>query len=92
MSEIAGALNLLGSITTCQTIQYPSGRWGFVGLVPIELSYIQLNGDPPTAEQANDIRKFGPGLVRSCKRRAWDTEELALEALRLFQEREAQRQ
>src|SRR5689334_5104619 len=77
MSELASSLQMLGAIKDCFCIEFPSKRWGFVGQVPAVLSYEQLNGDPVTQEQFDDIRKFGPGLVRSCRRRSWPTREAA---------------
>lgn len=51
MGELASLVKM--RITSTHLIQYPSGRWGFVGRVPIVLAY-----ENPTPEQLEN-RKFG---------------------------------
>ena len=63
----------------CHLIQYPSGRWGFVGCVPQRLAYDGSAEDMATAALC------GPGLAakiaarhgRTFKVLAWDTEAQA---------------
>lgn len=33
----------------CHVIDYPSGRWGFVGRVPAELAFVRRDGAPMSA-------------------------------------------
>ena len=74
-------------LPTNSLIQYPSGRWGFVGRVDAELAYVDAaTGGPATPEQMKDARQFGPRLAR-VKERAWDTAEEALAAARAVGER-----
>jgi len=63
-------------MTSHHLIQYPSGRWGFVGRVPQVLAH---EGD---ADLLDCARLSGPGLARKIAERegrhfatlAWDTE------------------
>lgn len=63
-------------------IQYPSGRFGFVGKVPQELAH---RGHPDDLEIA---RICGPGLARKFAARnsrvfeslSWETKEAAIQA------------
>lgn len=54
-------------------IQFPSGRWGFVGSVPPSLAF---EGSP---EEIAKALKFGPGFAKVTTR-SWETEQAALEA------------
>jgi len=61
-------------------IKFPSGKWGFVGSVPVNLRY-----DPtPTAEQVVEIKQVStPALVLKrygIKTRVWNSREEAIEA------------
>jgi hypothetical protein len=67
---------------------WPSGKFGFVGSIPVELAYIYKDGSFPISEQdAKDIRQFGPGLVmksRGIQVRSWESRDAAIaEATRL---------
>jgi hypothetical protein len=63
------------------TIQYPSGRWGFVGHVPMQLAHTALDGSPLDTETANLIQRHGPGMFKSkAKSVAFDTEAEAIAA------------
>ena len=44
-------------------IQYPTGRWGFVGDVPMGLAYVQADGQPLTEDQMDAIQQCGPGIL-----------------------------
>lgn len=57
-------------------IQYPSGRWGFVGKVPAELAFTALDGGTPDPEQVKIACAFGPSLAK-VKARTWATAEEA---------------
>jgi hypothetical protein len=61
-------------------IQYPTGRWGFVGLVPAELAYTQQNGQTPTPNQLELASLRGPGIV-GLRPMTWETREAAEGAL-----------
>lgn len=50
-------------------MQFPSGKWGFVGSVPIELSYEPYKG---SYEEA--LKMVNASLARFLKRKAWDSE------------------
>lgn len=58
-------------------IQYPSKRFGFVGMVPSVLAY-----SGATEKELSDIKKFGPALVMksnpAIKALSWDSEKEAL--------------
>ena len=45
-------------------IQYPSGRWGLAGVIPVRSAYTQKDGSDLTDDQAELIRSHGPGLIR----------------------------
>jgi hypothetical protein len=53
-------------------IQYPSGRWGYVGRVPIELAYV----DGTTQEEIEQGKLFGERF--GPKIRIFDTENEAI--------------
>lgn len=66
-------------IRSAHLIQYPTGRFGFVGAVPADLAYIGTDGQPLTAELYAKVRDFGPGMFRDAvKTRTWPTREAAL--------------
>lgn len=62
-------------------IQYPTGRWGFVGKVPANLAWRRRDGAPMTADDWHTVRycmapgSFGYGSV------TFETEEAAKAAL-----------
>ena len=69
------------NFNSASVIQFPSGKWGFVGRVPAALSF--------EYESEDDVRNAaacGPGLARRIAERAgrrfgtrvWDTKEEAL--------------
>jgi hypothetical protein len=63
------------------TMQYPSGRWGFVGGVHPHLGYINEDGSPPTEKQIATIRHSGAGFTNPrIKSRTFATKEEALAA------------
>ena len=70
---------LTGALPENVLIQFPSGRWGFVGHVDSRLSYTMLDGSPVTAEAAAIVSGFGPALAK-VRTRAWETPEAALAA------------
>ena len=63
-------------------MKYPSGKWGFVGHVPIELAYIHSDGHALTESEQKDIATASfPAMA--CKRygvqkRIWDSEQGAI--------------
>ena len=61
-------------------IQYPTGRWGFVGRVPVALGCVQQNGQAPTPKQADAVAHCGPGIV-GLRPRTWESREAAEGAL-----------
>lgn len=69
--------------SAAHVIQYPSGRWGFVGKVPASLAYeYDSEDDVMTALQ------IGPGIAariaakagRTFKTRSWSSQDEALAA------------
>lgn len=66
-------------------IDYPSGRFGFVGRVPAVLGYARIDGAPLTAQDAADLAHVGPGFLKyRIRGRSWATEaEARAEAARL---------
>jgi hypothetical protein len=67
----------LAKINTCNLIQYPSGRWGFVGKVPAVLAFINKEtGEAPTDEQVAKANSFGVRFS-GLKTRSWATKEEA---------------
>ena len=63
-------------------IQYPTGRYGFAGSVPIDLAYVYHTGENLTDEMAAKIAKFGPGLYKKkVKSLSFDSESDAIFAL-----------
>jgi hypothetical protein len=60
--------------------QHPSGRWGFVGSVPMDLAFVDpVDGGPPDPAEAAKRASFG-GRFGNVKRRSWATREDALAA------------
>jgi hypothetical protein len=81
--KIASPLTVPGRIRGVTLLQYPSGRWGFAGRVPMDLSYRNKDGSPITEELADSIRSFGPGLFKNkVDSVSFDTAEDAIEAAR----------
>jgi hypothetical protein len=66
-----------------QLIQFPSGRWGFVGRVPATLAYICKDGSTPSKQQFENAHIAGPHFA-GLKARAWDTRSEAETALEEF--------
>ena len=62
-------------------MQFPSGRWGFVGHVDTRLAFVQADGSAPTDKQLDTARHCGPGFAK-LRKRTWDSRETALEAAR----------
>jgi hypothetical protein len=67
------------NLPTNHIIQYPSGRWGFVGAMHAELAYITKDGGTPTERQLHAAKLAGPA-VAGLKTRSWATKEDAIEA------------
>lgn len=61
-------------------LQFPSGRWGFVGRVRGDLAYVQVDGTTATETQLETARRCGPRLAR-LKTRSFATKAEALAAL-----------
>lgn len=69
-----------GKLPTNCLIQFPSGRWGFVGSVDPDLAYVDREtGGPPTDKQLETARQFGPRLARVATR-TWATKAEAVAA------------
>lgn len=61
---LANAMQTIGAITGCYLTLYPSGNYGFTGMVPAGLKYARLDGTPLTDADVTGIRQCGPGLFR----------------------------
>jgi hypothetical protein len=59
-----------------QVIQFPNGKWGFVGKVSPELAFITKEGNKPSEKQIEVAKHCGPGIV-GLKSRVWNTQEEA---------------
>lgn len=71
------------NITKAHIIQFPSGKFGFVGKVPVSLAYeYDSEDDVKVALQAGPgfARKIAERHGRTFRTRVWDTEAAALEA------------
>jgi hypothetical protein len=82
MTETNRALRALAALPANTLIQFPSGAWGFVGMVDPRLAYRRKDGAPISAEEINNVRSFGMGLFRdTIETVAFPTREAALDAL-----------
>jgi hypothetical protein len=79
MTEMQTALTAIKNMPQNNVIQYPTGRWGFVGQVDSRLAYCCKDGSEATADQIQKAIQHGPGIV-GLKSKTWETKELALEA------------
>ena len=79
-SELADSMALLAHLPTNVLIQFPSGRWGFVGHVDARLCYTSPDGGNADPAEIAKARSFGPALAK-IKRRSWDTATEAAAAL-----------
>lgn len=61
-------------------MKYPSGRWGFVGAVPLSLAFIHKDGSEVSSEDAAKVASFGIGLFPTIKPRSWETAQDAMNA------------
>ena len=61
-------------------IQYPSGRWGFVGHVAVKLGWVNKDGSELTDEQAKRLASASnPAML--ARSRSFETKEAAETAL-----------
>ena len=69
------------NFTKCEVMQFPSGRWGFVGRVPAALAWQRRDGAPMTDADWQTVKhcmapgSFGYGPV------TFETESDAIKAL-----------
>ncbi len=70
----------LGRLPLNNVMQYPTGRWGFVGTVDGRLAAEHTDGTPLTEQEMIDCRKFGRGLFKNIRSRSWETREEAIAA------------
>jgi len=71
------------NVNALHVIQYPSGRFGFVGRVPTALAYENLDGSPINERQAAAAAHCGPGFaVPKIRKQTWTTREAAIVAAR----------
>ncbi len=62
--------------TNC-LIQFPTGKWGYVGRVDVRLMFTAPDGGTPDPAEVDNARRFGPALAK-VKTRTWDTEAEAI--------------
>ncbi len=58
----------------CTLIQYPSGRWGFVGTIDYRLGWIRKDGSMPTAAEVETDLML-PASYRRLKSRSFETQD-----------------
>jgi len=58
-------------------LQYPSGRWGFAGSVPVELAFEMKDGSALDPDQVRIALSCGPGFAKKMRSRSWATREEA---------------
>lgn len=73
MGEMAAARRILSGNLGLHVIQFPSGRYGYVGSVPADIYFV----DGATEKQIRDARQFGERF--GPKRRTFATREEAVE-------------
>jgi hypothetical protein len=71
----------IGKLPPNKVIQYPSGRWGFVGSVDARLSFVRKDGSTPSPKEFQDAQLVGPQMV-GLKTRSWGSREEAIEEAR----------
>lgn len=74
---LAQAMQMLANLPRNSLMQFPSGKWGFVGKVDAHLMYVTKEGTTPTEAQFRAAAQMGPGIV-GLKTRTWHTEEEAI--------------
>jgi hypothetical protein len=81
MSELAQVAKAMRGNFGLHVEKYPSGKFGFIGSVPMVLAYRMADGSAISDKDAADIRSFGPGLVcksRGIRPRVWNSREEAI--------------
>lgn len=77
MNEWAQTKQILAGNLGCHLDKFPSGKYGFVGTVPVIAYY----ADGATEKQIEDARKFGERF--GPKRRIFETEQEARDFAKL---------
>ena len=72
MNEIAQAKRLISGKLGLHVIQFPTGTWGFVGSVPVDIYYVE-GATQEEIDRAKFGERFGP------KRRIFKTKEEAIQ-------------
>ncbi len=74
--ELSHAMKTLKRLPKNVVIQFPSGKWGFVGSVSVSLLYL-LDGEIVSTDvQIAEVRKWhGVPFQKRLKTRVWDTKE-----------------
>lgn len=67
MGEMGQAFKAVNKGLGLHVMQFPTGKWGFVGSVPAEIYFV----DGSTQEQINNARQFGERF--GPKRRIFET-------------------
>ena len=87
-SELEQIMTVSANLPGPQITQFPSGRFGFAGRVPVSLSHTKADGSPLTADQITRIQNFGPGLMlrsKEIKSVSFKTQKQAETALRKWE-------
>lgn len=72
MNHLAAAKNV-----GLNVLQYPSGAWGFVGKVPVELAWTAKDGGAADPAEVKKAAQFG-ARFGDVKTRTWATKEAAV--------------
>lgn len=77
-------MKVLKGIQSCFVIDYPNGRWGFVGRVPADLMYAHKDGTACSEEELLELRRSSnPAMSMNqlkVKTLSWATKEEAVAA------------
>ena len=69
------------SFNRCHVMQFPTGRWGFVGAVPAALAWQRKDGAPMTAADWHTVKHCSAPAMFGYKAVTFDTEAAARAAL-----------
>jgi hypothetical protein len=79
MGEMVNALKNISKLPSNALIQFPSGRWGYVGSVDMRLAFVRKDGTECTAQDVENAAIAGPAFA-GLKTKAWDTKDAAIAA------------
>ena len=65
------AMQSIQGIKRPYLMRFPSGKWGFVGSVPLQLAFEHKDGSELTVEEGHKVASFGVGLFKNIRTRTW---------------------